>query len=60
MTRRHVEVSVDAVARAIKGAKKAGIEIRSVRIEPNGAVVINGDGPGFTEKQLEESAAGYF
>lgn len=59
MSRRQVEISVDAVARAIKGAKKAGIEVRNVRIEPNGAVVINGDGPGFSEKQLEESAAGY-
>lgn len=59
MSRRQVEISVDAVARAIKGAKKGGIEVRNVRIEPNGAVVINGEQPGFTEKQLEESAAGY-
>lgn len=43
MTRRHVEVSTDTVSRAIKGVKKAGIEIKSIRIEPNGAVVINGD-----------------
>lgn len=43
MTRRHIDVSVDIVSRAIKGVQKAGIEVKSIRVEPSGAVVINGD-----------------
>lgn len=52
MTRRHVEVSTDAVARAIRGAQKAGVEIKTVRVEPNGAVVINGDSGDEAQKEL--------
>ena len=60
MSRRHVEVSTDAVSRAIKGARKAGIEVKTIRIEPNGAVVINGDIGNITEKQLADADEGYF
>lgn len=31
------------VTRAIKAVQKAGIDIRTIRIEPDGAVVINGE-----------------
>jgi hypothetical protein len=59
MTRRHVEVSTDAVARAIRGAQKAGVEIKSVRVEPNGAVVINGDSGDQSEKPVARKVKAY-
>lgn len=58
MGRRAIAFTEDSVSRAIRAVKKAGIEIRSVRVEPNGAVVINGDGE-LTEKDIAESARGY-
>jgi len=59
MSRRAVAASVDLISRAIKGVKKGGVEIKSIRVEPNGAVVINGDNGDFTEEQFVEGANGY-
>jgi hypothetical protein len=44
MGRRTIPFTEDSIARAIRAVKKAGIEIKTIRIEPNGAVVINGGG----------------
>ena len=44
MGRRTIPFTEDSICRAIRAVKKAGIEIKTIRIEPNGAVVINGDG----------------
>lgn len=60
MGRRAVAFTEDSVSRAIRAVKKAGVEVKSVRVEPNGAVVINGEIGEFTQKQLEESSEGYF
>jgi hypothetical protein len=60
MGRRAIAFTEDSVSRAIRAVKKAGVEVKTVRVEPNGAVVINGEIGEFSEKQLEESAAGYF
>lgn len=43
MGRKTVAASQDHIVRCIAAVKKAGIEIKTVRIEPDGAVVINGD-----------------
>jgi len=59
MGRRHVDFTADTVARAIKGARNTGVEIRTIRIEPNGAVVINGDNGNITEKELAATSEGY-
>ncbi|KSV69827.1 hypothetical protein D9M68_748540 [compost metagenome] len=59
MGRRAIPVTQDAISRTIKAVQKAGLEVKSIRVEPNGAVVINGDGDGYSQKELEESAAGY-
>lgn len=59
MTRRHVEVSTDAVARAIRGAQKAGVEVKTIRVEPNGAVVINGDNAEIAEKAVAKKVRAY-
>lgn len=60
MGRRAVAFTEDSVSRAIRAVKKAGVEVKTVRVEPDGSVVINGDNGDFTPKQLEESAAGFF
>lgn len=39
---RTVPFTEDSIVRAIRAVKKAGIEIKTIRIEPDGAVVING------------------
>lgn len=59
MGRRAVAFTEDSVSRAIRAVKKAGVEVKSIRVEPDGSVVINGDIGGYSEKQLEESAGGY-
>jgi hypothetical protein len=58
MGRRPVAFTEDSVSRAIRAVKKAGIEIRSVRVEPDGSVVINGGGE-LSEKDVADSARGY-
>lgn len=59
MGRRTIPVTQDAIQRAIKAVVRAGIEVKTIRVEPNGAVVINGDSISFTQKELDESAGGY-
>lgn len=59
MGRRAVAFTEDSVSRAIRAVKKAGVEVKTVRVEPDGSVIINGDSGDFTPKQLEESLAGY-
>jgi hypothetical protein len=59
MGRRAIPVTQDAIQRAIKAVVKAGIEVKTIRVEPNGAVVINGDRESFTQKELDESSNGY-
>lgn len=44
MGRRTVPFTEDSIVRAIRAVKKAGIEIKTIRIEPDGSVVINGGG----------------
>jgi hypothetical protein len=58
MGRRAVAFTEDSVSRAIRAVKKAGVEIRSIRVEPDGTVVINGGGK-LTEKDVAVSARGY-
>lgn len=58
MGRRAVAFTEDSVSRAIRAVKKAGIEIRTIRVEPDGAVVINSEGE-LTEKDVADSARGY-
>jgi hypothetical protein len=58
MGRRAVAFTEDSVSRAIRAVKKAGVEIRSIRVEPDGTVVINGGGE-MTEKDVADSARGY-
>jgi hypothetical protein len=66
MGRRTIPFTEDSVSRAIRAVKRAGVEVKTVRIEPNGAVVINADigglqdEHGYTEQELADSAAGYF
>lgn len=47
MGQRYIPFTVNSVSRAvqgaIQGAAKAGIEVKTLRIKPNGDVVINGD-----------------
>jgi hypothetical protein len=59
MGRRAVAFTEDAVSRAIRAVKKAGVDVKSIRVEPDGSVVINGDSGGYSEKAFEESASGY-
>lgn len=59
MGRRAIAFTEDSVSRAIRAVKKAGVEVKTVRVEPDGSVVINGDNGGYSEKQLAESATGY-
>lgn len=59
MGRRAVAFTEDSVSRAIRAVKKAGVEVKSIRVEPDGSVVINGDNGGYSEKAFEDSAAGY-
>ncbi|SIR06516.1 hypothetical protein SAMN05880590_11188 [Rhizobium sp. RU35A] len=63
MGRRTIPFTQDAITRAIKAVQKAGVEIRSIRIEPDGAVVINGEsvrsGDAFTLEEYEASPRGY-
>jgi hypothetical protein len=58
MARRATAFTQDSVSRAILAVKKAGIEIRTVRVEPDGSVVINSEGE-LTEKDIADSARGY-
>lgn len=59
MGRKSVAVSQDAIVRAIAAVKKAGIEVVTVRVEPDGAVVINGDNQDRTEKTVEKVVRPY-
>lgn len=59
MGRRAVAFTEDSVSRAIRAVKKAGVEVKTIRVEPDGSVVINGDSGNISEKQLEESIGGY-
>jgi hypothetical protein len=59
MGRRAVAFTEDSVSRAIRAVKKAGVDVKSIRVEPDGSVVINGDNGGYSEKDFEESASGY-
>lgn len=59
MGRRAVAFTEDSVSRAIRAVKKAGVEVKTIRVEPDGSVVINGEIGEFSKKQLEESSAGY-
>jgi hypothetical protein len=59
MGRRAVAFTEDSVSRAIRAVKKAGVEVKTVRVEPDGSVVINGEPEEFTRKQIEDSVAGY-
>ncbi|MCA1868935.1 hypothetical protein HW571_25170 [Agrobacterium genomosp. 3] len=59
MGRRAIAFTEDSVARAIKAVKRAGVEVKTVRVEPDGSVVINGDNGGYSHAELEESARGY-
>lgn len=59
MGRRAVAFTEDSVSRAIRAVKKAGVVVKTVRVEPDGSVVINGEKAEYSEKQLAESAAGY-
>ncbi|CUX07753.1 hypothetical protein CFBP6626_07655 [Agrobacterium tumefaciens] len=59
MGRRAVAFTEDSVSRAIRAVKKAGVEVKSIRVEPDGSVVINGDNGVYSEKDFEESASGY-
>ncbi|WP_105438948.1 hypothetical protein [Neorhizobium sp. T25_13] len=58
MGRRTIPFTEDSVCRAIRAVKKVGIEIKTIRIEPNGAVVMNGNGE-LSESDFVESATGY-
>lgn len=60
MGRRAVVFTEDSVSRAIRAVRKAGVEVKTIRVEPDGSVVINGDNGNISEKQLEESKGGYF
>lgn len=60
MGRRAIAFTEDSVARAIKAVRKAGVDVKTVRVEPDGSVVINGDSGGYSQTELEESARGYF
>lgn len=60
MGRRAVAFTEDSVSRAIRAVRKAGVEVKTIRVEPDGSVVINGDNGNISEKQLEESKGGYF
>lgn len=59
MVRRTVPFTEDAIVRAIKAVWKAGVESKTVRIEPYGAIVITA-GEDFTDEQIERSSRGYF
>lgn len=59
MGRRAVAFTEDSVSRAIRAVKRAGVEVKTVRVEPDGSVVINGDSGDYSEKQLAESSRGY-
>ncbi len=59
MGRKTVAVSQDTIVRAINAVKKAGVEIKTVRVEPDGAVVINGDNPERIEKKVEKVVRPY-
>jgi hypothetical protein len=59
MGRRTIPFTEDSVARAIKAVRKAGVEIKTIRVEADGAVVFNGDNGQISEKQLAESIGGY-
>jgi hypothetical protein len=52
MGRKAILVDQGTIIRALAAVKKAGIEIRTVRIEPNGAVVINGEGSATEGREL--------
>lgn len=54
MGRRTVPFTEDSIVRAIRAVKKAGIEIKTIRIEPDGAVVINGDAD-MSNEQVDRS-----
>lgn len=58
MGRRQVAFTEDSVSRAIRAVKKAGIDIKTIRIEPNGAVVINADGD-LREEDFSVPSNGY-
>ncbi len=60
MGRRAVAFTEDSVSRAIRAVRKAGVDVKTIRVEPDGSVVINGDNGDITEKQLEDSRGGYF
>jgi hypothetical protein len=60
MGRRAVAFTEDSISRAIRAVRKAGVDVKTIRVEPDGSVVINGDNGDITEKQLEESRGGYF
>lgn len=59
MGRKTVAVSQDAIVRAISAVQKAGVEVKSIRVEPSGAVIINGDNPPKSEKSLEKPILDY-
>lgn len=58
MGRRLVPFTEDSVCRAIRAVKKAGVEIKTVRVQPDGSVVINGDGE-LSEKDIADTSRGY-
>lgn len=43
MTRKPSPISQATVTRTIKAAQAAGMEVKSFRVEPDGAIVITGD-----------------
>ena len=60
MGRRAIAFTEDAVSRAIKAVKKAGVDVKTIRVEPDGSVVINGDSGEKSERQIERSRKAYF
>lgn len=59
MGKRQSVITQDHIYRAIAAVKKAGIEIKTIRIEPDGSLVINGDRHNVEEKDLAKIGNGY-
>lgn len=56
MGRRQIPVTKDAIKRYLQAVRAAGVEIRSICVRPDGAVVINGDNGEMSGKAVDEDS----
>lgn len=54
MSKRHAVITQDEIVRTLNAVRKAGIDINTIRVEKDGAIVINGDRPNVRDGKIDK------